>query len=163
MEACRPATPGDVATIATLARDMLAELIALRGGPLLAVREARPEPLEAAYTDLLAREDARVVVGTIDEVVVGFGVIEVEHLRSGDRLGVITDLYVEPDARAVGVGEAIIDALVAFCRSRGCLGVDARALPGHRATKNFFEARGFTARALVMHHRLVEGDPVAPS
>ena len=31
---------------------------------------------------------------------------------------------------------------------------DAMALPGHRATKNFFEAHGFTARALVMHRRL---------
>jgi hypothetical protein len=37
---------------------------------------------------------------------------------------------------------------------RGCSGVDATALPGNRATKNFFEESGFTARLLVMHHRL---------
>ena len=30
----------------------------------------------------------------------------------------------------------------------------ALALPGHRATKNFFEGQHFTARALVMHRRL---------
>ena len=57
-------------------------------------------------------------------------------------------------SRSVGVGEAMADALVAHCTAQGCIGIDARALPGHRATKNFFEAHGFTARALVMHHVL---------
>jgi hypothetical protein len=36
--------------------------------------------------------------------------------------------------------------------------VDVIALPGHRATKNFFEEQGFTARAIVMHHGL-DPDP----
>lgn len=36
----------------------------------------------------------------------------------------------------------------------GCTGVDALALPGARATKNFFEENGFTARLLVVHRRL---------
>jgi len=61
---------------------------------------------------------------------------------------------VEPEAREVGVGEAMADALVAHCDDRRCIGIDAPALPGHRAAKNFFEAHGFTARALVMHRRL---------
>ena len=34
-----------------------------------------------------------------------------------------------------------------------CVGIDALVLPGHRAAKNFFEESGFTARALVMHHK----------
>ena len=34
--------------------------------------------------------------------------------------------------------------------------MDAMALPGHRSAKNFFEESGFTARKLVMHHRLGE-------
>jgi hypothetical protein len=46
----------------------------------------------------------------------------------------------------------MLDELVGFCRAAGCAGVDAFALPGHRAAKNFFESAGFTARALVMHH-----------
>jgi hypothetical protein len=44
--------------------------------------------------------------------------------------------------------------LVAFCAGRGCVGIDALALPGHRAAKNFFEESGFTARAIVMHRSL---------
>ena len=90
----------------------------------------------------------------IDDAILGYGAVVVETLRSGAHLGVVTDLFVEDEARAVGVGEAMVDALVAYCRARECVGIDARALPGHRATKNFFEAHGFTARALVMHHRL---------
>jgi ribosomal protein S18 acetylase RimI-like enzyme len=78
----------------------------------------------------------------------------VEPLRSGRRLGVITDLFVETEARSVGVGDTMTADLVAFCTAQACSGIDAHALPGHRATKNFFEAHGFTARALVMHHRL---------
>ena len=48
----------------------------------------------------------------------------------------------------------MIGALVDRCVTDGCVGVDVRALPGHRAAKNFFETHGFTARALVMHHPL---------
>ncbi|MCA1843232.1 MAG: hypothetical protein LC792_08590, partial [Actinobacteria bacterium] len=55
------------------------------------------------------------------------------------------------------VGEGMLEALVAFCVQEGCVGVDAFALPGHRAAKNFFEESGFTARAIVMHHVLDRG------
>ena len=133
---------------------MRAELSAMRGGELWAAREAWPEPLEDAYDVLLTRDEALLVVGTIDDVVVGHGAVVVELLRSGARLGVVTDLYVEPEAREVGVGEAMADAVVAHCDGRRCIGIDAPALPGNRAAKNFFEAHGFTARALVMHRRL---------
>ena len=98
------------------------------------------------------------VVGTIDDVVLGFGAVVVEELRSGVRLGVVTDLFVEPEAREVAVGEAMVVALTTRCEERGCVGVDATALPGNRAAKNFFETHGFTARALTMHHRLDRND-----
>jgi GNAT superfamily N-acetyltransferase len=158
MEDCRPAQPGDVAQVATLARAMRAELAPLKGGRVLLDREARGEPLEDAYHALLNADDAYLVVGSLDSVVVGFGAVEVEQLRSGANLGIITDLFVDLEARSVGVGELIAKALVSFCTDRGCIGVDARALPGHRATKNFFEEQGFTARALVMHH-VLQPDP----
>ena len=154
MEASRPATADDIPRVVELAELMRAELGSMRGGALWLEREAWPEPLADAYDALLERDDALLTVGTIDDVVLGFGAVMVEQLRSGVRLGVVTDLFVEEPARAVGVGEALIDTLVAHCRTAGCIGVDAAALPGHRAAKNFFETHGFTARALTMHHRL---------
>jgi ribosomal protein S18 acetylase RimI-like enzyme len=147
----RAAGPGDIDRIAALARLMTAELTPMRGGPLWAAREARAEPYEDAYRALLDEPDTRLMVGCIDGFVVGFGAVEVEILRTGERLGVITDLFVEPEARSVGIGEAITRDLIEFCAERECTGIDARALPGHRDTKNFFEEQGFVARALVMH------------
>jgi ribosomal protein S18 acetylase RimI-like enzyme len=153
VEASRPASADDLSRIAELARLLRAELTAMKGGALWAVREARPEPLEDAYRGLLDRDAARLVVGTLDDAVVGFGAAEIETLRSGAHLGIITDLFVEPEAREVGLGEALAADLVEFCARHDCVGIDALALPGHRAAKNFFEESGFTARAIVMHRR----------
>jgi ribosomal protein S18 acetylase RimI-like enzyme len=152
VEESRPASRGDLERVEELARELRGELGPMRGGDLWRERDAWPEPLAVTYAALLERDDALLVVGTIDGVVLGFGAVVVEELRDGRRLGVITDLYVELLAREVGVGDSMAADLLEFCRARGCLGVDATALPGHRATKNFFEAHGFAARALTMHH-----------
>jgi hypothetical protein len=37
-------------------------------------------------------------------------------------------------------------------RERGITKFDAHVLPGHRLAKNFFEAGGFSARSIIMHH-----------
>jgi GNAT superfamily N-acetyltransferase len=154
VESTRPASAEDIPRVGELARLMRAELGAMRGGALWLEREAWPEPLEDTYDALLARDDALLLLGTIDDAVLAFAAVVVEQLRSGARLGVVTDLFVEAEAREVGVGEVLVGALVEHCRAAGCIGVDATALPGHRAAKNFFETHGFTARALAMHKRL---------
>jgi GNAT superfamily N-acetyltransferase len=158
-EAVRGATPEDLPAIVALADELRAELTPMRGGRLWSVREARPGPAEVAYGALLADPDACVVVGTLDGVVVGFGVVTVEPLADGGKLGVVKELFVDIEARAVGVGEVMLEHLVGFCDREGCVGIDAFALPGHRAAKNFFEESGFTARAIVMHHVLARGVP----
>jgi ribosomal protein S18 acetylase RimI-like enzyme len=154
VEGSRPATAEDVPRIAELAQLARDELVPMKGGALWAAREAVAEPFAETYGALVERDDALVLVGTVDETVVGFGVVTLERLRNGETLGRILDLFVEPGARSVGVGEAMADDIVAFCGTRQCTGIDAVALPGHRATKNFFEESGFTARALVMHRAL---------
>jgi GNAT superfamily N-acetyltransferase len=126
----------------------------MRGGRIWAVREARPEPLGDAYRALMERDDALLVVGTVDDVVVGFGTGEVEVLQDGSLLGVVRDLFVDEEGRAVGVGEAMLGVLADFFVDRRCVGIDALALPGHRATKNFFEESGLSARAIIMHRAL---------
>ncbi|HET7476572.1 MAG TPA: GNAT family N-acetyltransferase [Dermatophilaceae bacterium] len=157
MEGARPATSADVPRLGELCRMALAELDAYeRGGPLYVVRDGRPDPAEDGLRAEIDDPDAVVVAGTFDEHVFGFATGRVQELRDGRRLGVIGELFVEPEARAVGVGEAMMDELLVWFRGRGCLGVDAVALPGARQTKNFFEESGFTARLLVMHHRLEE-------
>ena len=154
MEGSRAAGADDIPRIVELARLLRAELGVMKGGPLWVEREALPEPLDESYRALLDRDDACIVVGTIDDVVLAYAAVIIETLRSGARLGVITDLFVEAGAREVSIGDTMIADVTTFCAERGCIGVDAIALPGHRATKNFFEEHHFTARMLTMHHRL---------
>lgn len=159
MEAARPATAGDLPRLVELSRAARVELAAhARGGPLFLLHEARPEPIDADLALALDDPDQHVVVGTIDGHPMGYGTVRSEVLRDGSRLGIIDDLFVEEGARAVGVGEVIMGALLDWCRQAGCDGVDATALPGARATKNFFEETGFTARLLIMHHRLRDAE-----
>jgi ribosomal protein S18 acetylase RimI-like enzyme len=109
----------------------------------------RPGGLDA----LMAAPRRRVLVGTIDETVVGFAVGHVDDVGEAN-LGVVDGCYVEPDARGVGVGRALLDDLVTFFMASACRGIDATALPGDRRTKNFFEAAGFKARLLTLHQSL---------
>lgn len=154
MEAARAATVSDLPTLAGLARSAVAELRPTRGGELWARREARAEPLDDGLAAALDDPTRAVLVGTIDDVVVGYAIVRREVLRDGGVLGAVDDLYVEPDARGVGVGEALMDEVLAWCRRNRCEGVDAVALPGNRATKNFFERFGLVARAIVVHRDL---------
>ncbi len=163
MEGARAATHADLSALERLIRQATVELRAQRGGMVWSVREAHPEPVRAQIESALGGEDpaARLVVGTVDDTVVGYGWARVEELHDGSRLLVISDLYTEPDARAIGVGEAMMDLLEAEARAAGAIGIDAIALPGDRHTKNFFETFGLTARAIVVHRALAPqpGDP----
>ncbi len=152
-EGCRPALAADVPRLAELNRAVIAELVPMRGGAIWKAREARPEPIEEELRRLLDEPGVRMLVATIDGTVVGYAVARLESLGDGSVLGVIDDIFVEEGARQVGLGELMIDDLMTWCEARQCVGMDAMALPGHRATKNFFEESGFTARQLVMHHR----------
>jgi GNAT superfamily N-acetyltransferase len=153
-EGARRAEADDVGRIAELCAAAVSELTPGRGGPVFVAREAPAPPYDEWAQAALEDPCRRIWVGTIDEVVVGMAAARVEELRDGRRLGVIEALYVEPDARQVAIGEGLVTEVLTWCRARGCAGIDAHALPGARATKNFFEAHGFTARLLVVHRRL---------
>jgi GNAT superfamily N-acetyltransferase len=140
----RPAGPGDDARIAQLKEDAIAEQADARGGPIWSRREALREPPGESHT----------IVGVIDDTVIGYASMGLDTLADGQLLGVVTAIFVEPGAREVAVGEAMLDAAIEWCTAKGCVGIDAHALPGNRETKNFFETFGFTARLLVVHRKL---------
>ena len=154
MEATRVATDEDVRVLVELAGAAIGEKRGQKGGELWARRERRGDPLDASFAEAIAADDQTVLLGTLDGVVVGFGAAHRETLPDGGLLGVVDEVYVDPGAREVGLGELLMEALVDWCRDQGCFGVDSLALPGDRATKNFFESFGLVARAIVVHRPL---------
>jgi ribosomal protein S18 acetylase RimI-like enzyme len=153
VESARAAGFEDLPVIAALAQSLRDELEPTRGGSVWSRKSvASPTPSELAA--LVDGHDGRLFVGLVDEVIVGYAITRVEALRDGTLLGVVEELYVDEAARAVGVGEALADLVVVWATERGCFGVDALALPGNRAAKNFFETHGFVARMIVMHKPL---------
>ena len=153
-ESARRAGHDDVNALAALATAALDEQRAARGGELLARRDSRPRPAHEWLRVGLADPDELVLVGTWDDAVVGYAVASIETLRDGGRLAVLAELYVEPEARGVAVGEALMDTVLAWATERGCFGIDATVLPGNRESKNFFERYGLKARAIRVHRRL---------
>lgn len=157
-EAARVAVEADVEAVAGLCRAAALEVAGERGGALLVASGCLPEPLEETVRARLASGRDLVGVGTIDRTVVG-AVVAGRRELDGQVLAAVNVLYVEPAARSVGVGEALIDLVLGWAADTGCTGVDAPALPGMRTTKNFFERAGFVTRLLVMHRRVLVPGP----
>lgn len=150
----RTATVDDLGVVVELARAAVEEKRGQKGGDVWARRERRPDPRAPELLASLDDPTREVAVGALDGTVVGYGFVRAERLDDGGLLGVIDDIYVDPGARAVGVGEALMEHVIGWARTAGCFGVDSLALPGDRATKNFFESFGLVARAIVVHRPL---------
>ena len=167
MESARAATADDLDFIAAQWGQAVADLDGQRGGALLAGSLFREDPkryLRSAFDD----PDRFLVVGLLGDVPVGFAAVVCDRERR-EPVGVVEIIYVEPAARQVGVAESIVTVVMNWSSTRGCVGVDAPALPGSRTAKAFFEDNGFVARLLVMHHPIgsgpiesgpIEGKPV---
>ena len=153
MEGTRPATRDDAPRCDELCRQALAELEGARGGALwmrgetglVAKALMRPGGLDR----LLSQKGRRVVVGTVDAVVVGLAVGRVAAVGEAP-VGVIDGCYVEPGARGVGVGRGLLDDLVAWFEGAGCRGVDASA-PARRPCHQE-HARGVRVQGPGHHH-----------
>ena len=153
-EGCRPATADDLPRLVELAAQARDELSQNKGGRVWALADARQHPFDERLRRELADPSVLVLVGTIDDAVIGYAVGAVRELAGGDRIGVLSDVYVEPGGREIGVGDQLLEDVLSWCGAQGCVGVDSLALPGDRHTKNFFEAHGLVARAIIVHRSL---------
>ena len=149
----RPAGAADVPALMSLYRGLEAEMTALH--PMWPLADGLAEPVESSFERLLADPEALVVMGDVDGYPFGFATARIEEIlpqAAGERIGSIRLIYVEPEAREISLGEEMRDYLIDELRRRGMSRFDAHVLPGHRLAKNFFEAGGFSARAIIMHH-----------
>lgn len=149
----REATLSDVPLLVGLYRSLEAEMVGLHG--MWPLADGLDEPVEDSVRSALEDPDTIVVIGSVDDYPFGFLLARVEGLLSqgGDEMiGVIRLIFVDHQAREVAVGEEMRELTMGLLRERGVTKFDAHVLPGHRLAKNFFEAGGFSARSIVMHH-----------
>ncbi|MEX0796425.1 MAG: hypothetical protein WEB67_03690 [Acidimicrobiia bacterium] len=149
----RLATPDDVPVLVDMYRDLEKEMLDLH--TMWPLADGLAEPVDDSFATALEDDDTLVVIGSVLEYPFGFLVARVESIlpqAGGEEIGSIRLVFVELEARQVAVGEAMRDLAMDLLRERGISKFDAHVLPGHRLAKNFFEAGGFSARSIVMHH-----------
>jgi GNAT superfamily N-acetyltransferase len=148
MEGVRPATAADLERCTALTAEAFAEAMGSRGGPQVLRGATEPGAAVASWHQDPA---SALYVGTFAEAIVGVGAARIPSEGAPGRIDLC---FVEPPARGVGVGSALLEALSAWFAARGCVEIDAVALPGDRDTKQLYENAGFKTRLLVVHRRL---------
>jgi ribosomal protein S18 acetylase RimI-like enzyme len=149
----RPATESDIPVLVSLYRTLEDEMRALH--PMWPIANGLDEPVEKSFEKTLADPGTVLLIGTIDGYPLGFLLVTEEQMlmqAQGEKIGSIRFIFVDHEAREVGLGEAMRDSAMDTLRERGITKFDAHVLPGHRLVKNFFESGGFSARTIVMHH-----------
>jgi len=155
MESARKATADDLAALVDLGQRARQEMVEKRGGDTL--DRLDPFRLDVAGEMRQALADAQrlVVLGCYEDTPVAYGLVRVYTAADQQLQATIEAIFVEPEARSVGVGESVVNELIAWSESRGAVAIDALALPGDRMTKNFFESQKMVARAIVVQRSLI--------
>lgn len=100
--------------------------------------------LRAAVADVV-HESPRGVIGTVGDDYVGVVLWTIAQ----DEL-MIDVLYVAPNVRGLGLGEALVRRAIDAARTAGCRSVAGRALPGDRETKNVYERTGLVSQVITV-------------
>lgn len=144
-EVVRRAEPADAAQLAELEAAARHSLIDQRGGAALLAEQ----PAVGDWVVAIDDHSRWVGVAELDGFVVGY----LELAVTGD-VAVVRQVYVQPEARAIGFGDSLLEAAFDEARRHGCSALEGFALPGDRETKNLYERAGVTARKIIVSTRL---------
>lgn len=104
----------------------------------------------AGWNMRVSDNSAVTVVAGIDGVVLGFASLRLHSAAHSTSVAAIDGIFVEEGARELGLGDAMLAALVDGARRLGAEEIEATALPGDRDTKNLFERAGLVARLITV-------------
>jgi GNAT superfamily N-acetyltransferase len=131
----RPATPADVALILGFIRELAAyeklddQVVATES--LLAEQLFGPRPV------------AEVVIAEVDGLAVGFALFFHNFSTFLGRPGLfLEDLYVQPQARGLGIGKALLRHLAGLAIARGCGRMDWNVLDWNEPAIGFYKKLG---------------------
>lgn len=136
----RSASIDDVPQLGLLESEVRSSLLSQRGG----VRwlDTHPERGDDWPTVI---ESSDVVVAHIGDVVVGYLVLDIDA-----TIAHVDEVYVTPQARELGFGDAMLASASEIARSCGCSLIEGHALPGDRDTKNLYERAAIKARLITV-------------
>ena len=106
--------------------------------------------MEVLLTDLLAHPGDRALVWVAESqpALVGYLVaVLVLSLEHGGLMAEIDEFFVLPQARARGVGSALLSAAEADLASRGCVRLQLQLAIANSSGRAFYQRKGFTERA----------------
>lgn len=135
----------DIAQLELLEREARSALDGQRGGERWLIEH--PE-IGAQWVERCATDD--VWVAYMDDVVVGYMVA----LLGSDLIIRVDQVWVTPEARELGFGDALLAAVIANARDRNGVAVEGQSLPGDRHTKNLYERAGIVARLITTYKPL---------
>jgi ribosomal protein S18 acetylase RimI-like enzyme len=142
-----------------------------RGWRVFEPRRTASDETESRYRRLAGGQDGIVVVAESGTRLVGLGVGEVcrPSSWSDERALEVSNLYVDPAFRGLGVGRAIVAELAAFAAARGLGWLVLRVFALNEEAAAFWSGLGFhprliqfTARTSQVHHdarSLNDGQP----
>lgn len=101
---------------------------------------------EQYYRSRFSTNDSRVVVATLDDVIVGFAYVEKDDLNYAEllqRAAWLHDVYVDESARGLGVGKSLLDAAVNAARQLGAEKLLLTVASKNTLAQRAFEKAGF--------------------
>ena len=143
----RLATAADLEATAAIAAVSGEGLREERGGRWLLDHDREQTPAIDEHTKALNGTSSALFVGCIDDVVVGYAAAVLSPTVDG-QLCMVDELVVHPQARAIGVGSAILALVHQWAVDNQCQAIESFVLPGNRAAKNFFERVGMKTRKM---------------
>lgn len=103
----------------------------------------------AAFDAPMGQDRITLVAGTGESV---FGALVAS--RTDHEVWTIHVVHVLPDARGVGLGNMLVEAVIDRLRARGASRIESGAQPGDRALKNLFESHAIVARTIIVGRSL---------
>ena len=153
----RRATPADLPRIGRLGALLVEEHYDFDPRRFLAARPGTPAGYASFMGAQLEDPDVAVLVADDDGDVIGYAFAAIEgydYMALRGPAGVLHDIIVDPEHRGRGVGRLLLDATLAFFRSRGVPRVVLSTAEQNEAAQRLFASMGFRRTMVEMTREL---------
>ena len=153
----RPATAADLPRIGRLGALLVEAHYNIDAKRFLATRARTPLDYASFLETQLGRPDVAVLVADENGDVIGYTYAAVEgydYMSLRGPSGVLHDILVDPEARGRGVGRLLLNAALAFLKSRGAPRVVLTTAEKNELAERWFARAGFRRTMIEMTREL---------